>query len=87
MLQAYREERDQEMSKGKLTFKLPDEQAEFEHAYNGPKWRAMVQQLDNRLRDSLKYDEKLSIADRTAIELTRSLIQRGLDENNLQLWD
>ena len=75
------------MSKGKLTFKLPDEQAEFEHAYNGPKWRAMVQKLDNRLRDSLKYDEKLSIADRTAIELTRSLIQRGLDENNLQLWD
>ena len=75
------------MSKGKLTFKLPDEQAEFEHAYNGPKWRAMVQQLDDRLRDSLKYDEKLSIADRTAIELTRSLIQRGLDENNLQLWD
>ena len=75
------------MSKGKLTFKLPDEQAEFEHAYNGPKWLAMVQQLDNRLRDSLKYDEKLSIADRTAIELTRSLIQRGLDENNLQLWD
>ena len=75
------------MSKGKLTFKLPDEQAEFEHAYNGPKWRAMVQQLDNRLRDSLKYDEKLSIADRTAIELTRSLILRGLDENNLQLWD
>ena len=73
--------------RGKLTFKLPDEQAEFEHAYNGPKWRAMVQQLDNRLRDSLKYDEKLSIADRTAIELTRSLIQRGLDENNLQLWD
>ena len=72
---------------GKLTFNLPDEQAEFEHAYNGPKWRAMVQQLDNRLRDSLKYDEKLSIADRTAIELTRSLIQRGLDENNLQLWD
>ena len=75
------------MSKGKLTFKLPDEQAEFEHAYNGPKWRAMVQQLDNRLRDSLKYDEKLSIADRTAFELTRQLIQRGLDENNLQLWD
>ena len=75
------------MSKVELTFKLPDEQSEFEHAYNGPKWRAMVQQLDNRLRDSLKYDEKLSIADRTAIELTRSLIQRGLDENNLQLWD
>ena len=75
------------MSKGKLTFKLPDEQAEFEHACNGLKWRHMVQQLDNRLRDSLKYDEKLSIADRTAFELTRQLIQRGLDENNLQLWD
>ena len=75
------------MSKAKLIFNLPDEAEEFEHASKGSDWRAMVQQLDNRLRDSLKYDEKLSIADRTAIELTRSLIQRGLDENNLQLWD
>ena len=75
------------MSKGKLTFNLPDEQSEFEHAYNGPKWRAMVQQLDNRLRDNLKYDNGLSIERREAYEHARQLIQRGLDENNLQLWD
>ena len=41
------------MSKAKLIFKLPDEAGEFEHAAKGSDWRAMVQMLDNRLRDSL----------------------------------
>ena len=75
------------MSKGKLIFDFPEEQDEFEQAYNGPKWRGMVQQLDNRIRDCLKYDEKLTMPERTAFELARSFIQRGLEENNLQLWD
>ena len=75
------------MSKGKLIFDLPEEQDEFEQAYNGPKWRSMVQQLDNRLRDELKYNESLTIDRREAYEHVRQLIQRGLDENNLQLWD
>ena len=75
------------MSKGKLIFKLPEEQDEFEQAYNGPKWRSMVQQLDNRLRDELKYNESLTIDRREAYEHARRLIQRVLDENNLQLWD
>ena len=75
------------MSRGKLIFKLPEEQDEFEQAYNGPKWRSMVQQLDNRLRDELKYNERLTIDRREAYEHARQLIQRGLDENNLQLWD
>ena len=47
----------------------------------------MVQQLDNRLRDELKYNDVLSIERREAYEHARQLIQRGLDENNLQLWD
>ena len=75
------------MSEGKLIFKLPEEQDEFEQSYNGPKWRSMVQQLDNRLRDELKYNERLTIDLREAYEHARQLIQRGLDENNLQLWD
>ena len=75
------------MSKGKLIFDLPDEQDEFEQAYNGPKWRSMVQQLDNRLRDELKYNGGISMDRRVAYEEVRQLIQRGLDENNLQLWD
>ena len=75
------------MSKGKLIFKLPEEADEFEQAYNGPKWRSMVQQLDNRLRDELKYNESLTIDRRESYEHARQMIQRGLDENNLQLWD
>ena len=75
------------MSKGRLTFDLPEEQTEFENAAKGIIWRGMVQQLDNRLKDALKYDTKLTTPERTAYELARSLIQRGCEENNLQLWD
>ena len=75
------------MSKGKLIFDLPEEQDKFEQAYNEPKWRSMVQQLDNRLRDELKYNGGISMDRRVAYEEVRQLIQRGLDENNLQLWD
>ena len=75
------------MSKGRLTFDLPEEQTEFENAAKGIFWRGMVQQLDNRLRDCLKYDTKLTTPERTTYELARSLIQRGCEENNLQLWD
>ena len=75
------------MSKAKLIFKMPDEAGEFEHAAKGSDWRAMVQMLDNRLRDALKYEEDLSVEKRDALNHCRQLIQRGVDEANLKLWD
>jgi len=75
------------MSKATLKFTLPEEAIELEHSLKGPLWRSMVQQLDNRLRDCLKYDDKMSVPERTAIELARSLLQRGVEENGLTLWD
>ena len=75
------------MSKAKLIFKLPDEAKEFENASNGSDWRFMVQQLDSRLRDALKYNDSLSVQEMKGIQTARDLIQRGVDEANLKLWD
>lgn len=75
------------MSKATLKFNLPEEATEFEHSFKGPIWRGVVQQLDNRLRDCLKYDDKMTSPERTALELARSLLQRGVEENGLTLWD
>ena len=75
------------MSKAKLIFNLPDEAEEFEHASKGSDWRFMVQQLDRRLRDALKYNDSLSVQEMKGIQTARDLIQRGVDEANLKLWD
>lgn len=75
------------MSKAKLIFNLPDEAEEFEHASKGSSWRFMVQQLDSRLRDALKYNDSLSVQEMKGIQTARDLIQRGVDEANLKLWD
>ena len=75
------------MSKAKLIFNLPDEAEEFEHASKGSDWRFMVQQLDSRLRDALKYNDSLSVQERKGIQTARDLIQRGVDEASLKLWD
>lgn len=75
------------MSKAKLIFNLPDEAEEFEHASKGSDWRFMVQQLDRRLRDALKYNDSLSVQEMKGIQTARDLIQRGVDEASLKLWD
>lgn len=75
------------MSKAKLEFELPDDEVEFTAASNGMRWRGMVFDLDTRLRDILKYQNGLSQEKREAFEEARSLLLRGLDENNLTIID
>ena len=43
-----------------LRFNLPDEQPEFETAFNGSKWCCVAWELDQHLRSQLKYNEKLT---------------------------
>jgi len=40
-----------------LRFKLPEEQSEFDLAYNGARLSVVIEDLDNYLRNRLKYDE------------------------------
>jgi hypothetical protein len=42
---------------GTLTFKLPEEQDDFEHAQNAHKYLGALQDFDSYLRSQLKYCE------------------------------
>lgn len=66
---------------GTLTFNLPEEQEEFEHAQNAHKYRSALQEFDNHLRGQLKYCE-LSDQEREIYERLREKLAEcccGLD--------
>jgi|SaaInl7_135m_RNA_FD_contig_51_1811880_length_2956_multi_5_in_0_out_0_7 hypothetical protein len=41
-----------------LKFNLPEEQNEFEQSVNGMDWGLAMWDLDNALRDAIKYDHR-----------------------------
>lgn len=48
------------MPKIVLEFNLPEEEDEFQLAYNGANQAIVLEMMDNYLRSILKYDENLS---------------------------
>ncbi len=65
-----------------LTFNLPEEQEEFDHAAKGADWRMVVEDLDAHLRSRLKHeelpDEAHAALDRARTHLYGLLEERGL---------
>lgn len=43
--------------KARLEYDLPDEAADFRVAADGWRWRRVVEDIDNRLRDRVKYGD------------------------------
>jgi hypothetical protein len=67
----------------RLEFDLPDERFEFECAANAEKWRAIVWELDQSLRDLIKYsDHKNSLDIPTMIDV-REMIRDKMNGENL----
>jgi hypothetical protein len=68
----------------KLEFNLPEDAHDFNIATNGWKWLAVVSDLDNSLRDRIKYGinngENLDVS---TLEKVRSEIWELLKEYNL----
>lgn len=65
--------------KAVLEFNLPEESEEHLNALNGVKYRAVLDELDNELREQWKYQDKQLIS----IEEVRSLIRELKDEYNI----
>jgi len=65
-----------------LTFRLPQEQEEFDNASHGGDWRYAMQALDECLRQDLKYG-----TGRKTSEEIRDAIRLILDERGLSLFD
>lgn len=45
------------MSKGKITFTLPEEQEEFQTAVNAWKYKILVGEIKEKIRNKIKHEE------------------------------
>lgn len=67
-----------------LRFKLPDDMDDFQVANNGFKWRLIVWELNQRLRDKMKYHD-LKENEYEICEDIRNYIAELLGEHGLNL--
>ena len=70
--------------KAKLTFNLPDEQAEFDLATQGGKMYGALSDMSQELRTLLKYKE-LNEDELKVIERIRSRFYEILDDHQIKL--
>lgn len=61
--------------KGVLEFNLPEEQKEFNLAQNGGYYKAVLDDLDNLLRNVIKYDASLINKDKPASKNEKLIAQ------------
>ena len=64
------------MSKATLSFNIPEEREEFEAAVHGGEYKDVIYQIDMRLRNMEKYEDKETIT----IEDARSMIREFLGD-------
>lgn len=74
------------MSSAVLRYKLPEEARDFLDAYNGHKWRSVVEDVLEGLRRRLKYEDHPEDVD-VMLEAIRTEICDLLDGESLQLWE
>lgn len=73
------------MAKVTLEFDLHEEETNLKDALDGYKWRRVVWEMDSKLRNELKYNEKLSKQVRKTYEQLRSAIRELLSDNELTM--
>lgn len=66
-----------------IKYKLPEERFEFDLANKAEKWYSVLWDLDQYLRNKLKYDEKLSKGENKAFEEIREHLHELMEENNI----
>ena len=76
------------MPKLKLEFDTTTEQEEYYNAINGDKYRYLLQDLDNWLRDITKYNSfNNTPEEQNFAEKVRDKLFELLQDDNLKLWD
>lgn len=66
-----------------LQFTLPEEEESLNDALNGAKYKTVLQGIDRKLRDRLKYEWK----DEIQTQEVRNLIFAELGEQGLKLYE
>jgi hypothetical protein len=78
-------EAEGEDMKATLEFDLPEEQQQFDDAAHGTTWRCVVQELDRRLRQVVKYGE--DDADSVAAMDWREQLAEIVRDQKLSMYD
>jgi hypothetical protein len=74
------------MPKAILEFNLPEEQSEFETTTNAEKYYSILWELDQYLRNSIKYaSDEIPQANIDTFQMVRDELWQLLDEKNLNL--
>ena len=68
-----------------LEFNLPEDQYEFNTSIKGGDWKHVCWQMDQYLRQRVKYDEGLTEEQLEAYEDMRGEFWRMMNENNVDL--
>lgn len=72
--------------KSVLEFNLPEDQVEFETAANSGKWKSAVKDMDQWLRDKIKYaPDSMSEDKYNTYIVCRKQLREILEEENLNL--
>jgi hypothetical protein len=71
--------------KASLRFNLPEETTEHQTALDGSKWKAVVEQMDETLRQKLKYEDLTEEDDELIAEI-REELRSLIEGQGLVLW-
>lgn len=71
------------MAKGTLTFTLPEEEADFKEAQEGPQWKYLLMDVLHHLRAQIKH-ANIADAKKAAFEEVQELIWNSIEDRKLK---
>jgi hypothetical protein len=70
-----------------IEFNVPDEQQRLEDFMDGGKWKYVVREVDERLREMLKWNgENLDESQLITVRQIRSMLLEYVEQENLNLY-
>lgn len=73
--------------KATIKFKLPDDQDAYEDCMNGGKWKYVIRETDEYMREILKWNnEDLDESQLLVVRQIRSMLLQYIEQENLNLY-
>lgn len=71
-----------------LELNLPDQQERFDNLMNGSKWKYVVREIDEYMRELLKWNtENLDESQLLVVRQIRSMLLQYLEQENLKIHE
>ena len=71
-----------------LELNLPDQQERFDNLMNGAKWKYVIREIDEYMREIIKWNtENLDESQLLVVRQLRSMLLQYLEQENLRLHE